>query len=499
MYFKLRLAAVKSLFEDFEEEKNMNEGKDLLKRLVVDAKKVPFGKTEARQSSFTVAQNRSVPPQDLEAENATLGGMLSNAKCQDDVMALLNSEDFYSPANQSIFEAACELRKKGKPVDLVTLKDYLDGVQKLQQSGGLNYLVDLFESVVSPGNTLHHAKIVKDKASRRELINVCNLISTACFEVPDTHELFGTAEKAVFGCNMATAKKGLIPAGEEIGSVFDRIHENMKSKAMVTGTPTGFIDLDSLTLGYQPSDLIIVSGRPSMGKTAFALSSALKSSVGYDEPSVIFSLEMSTEQLLMRLLAIEAKVPLMDIRSGRIADEQLQSLYDAADRLSKAPIFIEDTPAMKVWDFQSRCRAFTLRYGQPGLVVVDYLQLMDSGVRTNNREQQIATISRTLKATAKEINGPVMALSQLNRKLEERTDKRPLMSDLRESGQIEQDADLIMFLYRDAVYNKAEDNPKKNIAEAIVAKQRNGPTGKVELFFNEKFTRFENLQKETPA
>lgn len=274
--------------------------------------------------------------------------------------------------------------------------------------------------------------------------------------------------------------------------VFEDLQKKYEQKSAITGIPTQYHDFDNMTAGLQNSDLIIMAGRPSMGKTAFALNVALRAAARAEAPTVVFSLEMSMEQLMTRLLAVQAKVGLQNLRTGYIEDDDWQKLYGAADVLAKAPLFIDDTPALSTLELQARCRRLKAEHGL-SLVIIDYLQLMRASGRTDSREQEISEISRTLKALAKELHVPVIALSQLNRKVEERTDKRPMMSDLRESGAIEQDADIIVFLYRDAAYNKAEDNPLKNHAEIIIAKQRNGPVGKCELFFKKEYTLFENM------
>ncbi len=435
---------------------------------------------------------RKVPPQNLEAEQAVLGAVFQSNSMFHELVDFVGPDDFYSPAHRLIFQSFVELYNKSKPIDLVTVKDHLESTGSLDTMGGPVYLFELADSVVSSANALHHAKIVRDKAILRKLIDASSGIITSCYEAGDVDQLLGESEKEIFNIAQAKTETNQLDSKRLLDRVFEDLQKKYEQKSAITGIPTSYHDFDSMTAGLQNSDLIIMAGRPSMGKTAFALNVALRAAARAEAPTVVFSLEMSMEQLMTRLLAVQAKVGLQNLRTGYIEDEDWQKLYGAADILAKAPLFIDDTPALSTLELQARCRRLKAEHGL-SLIIIDYLQLMRASGRTDSREQEISEISRTLKALAKELNVPVIALSQLNRKVEERTDKRPMMSDLRESGAIEQDADIIIFLYRDAAYNKAEDNPLKNHAEIIIAKQRNGPTGKCELFFKKEYTLFENM------
>lgn len=435
---------------------------------------------------------RKVPPQSLEAETAVLGAVFQSNELLLGLVDLLDADDFYSPAHRTIFQAFIELSKKNNPVDLITVKDQLESQGTLDTIGGPVYLLELADSVQSAANIMHHAKIVRDKAIMRKLIDASSEIITNCYETGDVDQLLGESEKAIFNIAQNQTATNQLDSKRLLARVFEDLQKKYEQKSAITGIATHYHDFDNMTAGLQNSDLIIMAGRPSMGKTAFALNVALRAAARSETCTVVFSLEMSMEQLMARLLAVQGEVSLQHLRTGYIDDAEWQQLYNAGDVLEKAPIFIDDTPALSTLELQARCRRLKAEHNL-GLIIIDYLQLMRASGRTDSREQEISEISRTLKALAKELNVPVIALSQLNRKVEERTDKRPMMSDLRESGAIEQDADIIIFLYRDAAYNKAEDNPLKNIAEIIIAKQRNGPVGKFELFFKKECTLFENL------
>ncbi len=435
---------------------------------------------------------RKVPPQNLEAEQAVIGGVFQSNTMFHELVDFVDADDFYSPAHRTIFQAFIELYNKQRPIDLVTIKDYLDSTGTLDTIGGPVYLFELADSVVSSANALHHAKIVRDKSILRKLIDASSNIITNCYEATDVDVLLGESEKEIFNIAQASSATNQLDSKRLLDRVFEDLQKKYEQKSAITGIPTQYHDFDNMTAGLQNSDLIIMAGRPSMGKTAFALNVALRAAARAEVPTVVFSLEMSMEQLMTRLLAVQGKVGLQNLRTGYIDDQDWQRLFEAGDVLSKAPLFIDDSPALSTLELQARCRRLKAEHGL-GLIIIDYLQLMRASGRTDSREQEISEISRTLKALAKELHVPVIALSQLNRKVEERTDKRPMMSDLRESGAIEQDADIIVFLYRDAAYNKAEDNPLKNHCEIIIAKQRNGPVGKCELFFQKEYTLFENM------
>lgn len=438
---------------------------------------------------------RKVPPHNLEAEQAVVGGIFVDNSAFHSVVDLLSEEDFYYPAHHIIFGCFLDLYRKNTPIDLITVAEELKRTAKLDQVGGAVYLAELAQSTISASNAEYHARIVRNKAIQRELISTSSHIISECFDnAKEVGALLDESEAAIFKITDKTTGKTYRDAKELVTRVFEDLEKRYERKELVTGVNTGYNNLNTMTAGFQPSDLIIVAGRPSMGKTAFALNLAMRASVSYDTPTVVFSLEMSMEQLMQRMLCAWGKVDLSRLRSGFIDDEDWSKLYDAANHLSQAPIFIDDTPALSTLEMRARCRRLKAERGL-GLVLVDYLQLMRAGRKIDSREQEISDISRNLKALAKELHVPVIALSQLNRKLEERADKRPMLSDLRESGAIEQDADVIMFVYRDEVYNKNEDNPKKGISEIIIGKQRNGPVGAVELSFLNYCTAFEELDR----
>ncbi|MFN2268221.1 MAG: replicative DNA helicase [Desulfonatronovibrio sp.] len=436
---------------------------------------------------------RKMPPQNMDAEQAVLGGVFLSNNVLHSIVDILTEEDFYSPAHQIVYRTFLELYRTNIPVDLLTVHNELEKKGQLDNIGGPVYLASLTEAVASASNALHYAQIVKEKAIRRHLIRASTEIISQSYEpASDVSDLLDSSEQKIFAISESKSKQGFRSSKELITDVFELLAKRVERKELVTGVPTGYQGLDEITAGFQPTDLIIIAARPSMGKTAFALNVAMRSAASHDVPIAIFSLEMSMEQLMMRMLCSFGKVDLKNLRTGYLDDEDWARLYQSADALSKAPIYIDDTPAISSLELRARCRRLKSEKNL-GMVIVDYLQLMRAGRRIDSREQEISEISRSLKALAKEIGVPVLALSQLNRKVEERTNKRPVLSDLRESGAIEQDADLIIFLYRDDAYNKKEDNPRKGIAEIIVGKQRNGPVGMVELSFLERFTAFENL------
>ncbi len=433
------------------------------------------------------------PPQNLEAEQAVLGGVFLNNSVFHSIVDVLGEDDFYSPVHRSIYQAFLDLYRQNIPIDLVTVSELLQKSGKLDEVGGAAYLASLVESVASASNAVHHAQIVREKAVRRGLIAVATeIISDSFSQEQEIDALMDESEQRIFAISESKSKPMFASSKQLVETAFEQLQKRVERKELVTGVPTGYSRFDELTAGLQPTDLIIVAGRPSMGKTAFALNMGMRSAILYQVPTAVFSLEMSQEQLIMRMLCSWGKVDLGSMRRGFLDDEDWSRLYQAADALSQAPIYIDDTAALGTMEFRARCRRLKAEKNI-GLVIVDYLQLMRASRRIDSREQEISDISRTLKAVAKEMHVPVVALSQLNRKVEERTNKRPQLADLRESGAIEQDADLIVFLYRDDAYNKNEDNPRKGIAEIIIGKQRNGPTGMVELAYMDRFTAFENL------
>jgi replicative DNA helicase len=434
-----------------------------------------------------------VPPHNLEAEQAVLGGVFLSNAIMHELVDLLDETDFYSPAHRIIYQAFLELYRKNSPIDLLTIADHLENREDLEGVGGAAYLGELAEAVAVSSSALHYAQIVKDKSLRRNLIqSASEIISNSFSPGTEVDELLDLSEQNIFSVTDARSKPVFRSSKELIQDVFHLLEQRVDRQDLVTGIPTGYPDLDEITAGLQPTDLIIVAGRPSMGKTAFALNVGMRSAAVNSTRTAVFSLEMSRDQLMMRMLCSYGKVDLKKMRTGFLDDEDWTRLYHAADDLSRAPIYIDDTPALSGMELRARCRRLKAEKGLD-MVIVDYLQLMRGGKSIESREQEISEISRSLKSLAKEMDVPVMALSQLNRKVEERTNRRPMLSDLRESGAIEQDADVIMFLYRDEVYNTKEDNPKKGIAEIIVGKQRNGPVGVVDLAYLDRYTAFENL------
>ncbi len=446
-------------------------------------------------STVTADLLRRVPPHSVEAEQAVLGGIFLRNNVFHSIVDLVISEDFYIPSHSIIFAAFVELYRRSAPIDLVSVATYLQDNNNLEAAGGSVYLAELASKVVSGANAEYYATLVRDKALQRSLITVCADIIGNSFDTSrDVNSLLSESEQAVFAvADRTSSGKKFKSSKDLIAEVFEELTMRMERNESVTGVTTGYTRLDSLTAGLQPSDLVIVAARPSMGKTAFALNMAMRAAVQDNVPVAIYSLEMSMEQLMMRMLCSWGKVNLADVRRGFLEQDAWNRLYAAADVLGKAPIFIDDSPSLTPMELSARTRRLKAEAGV-GMVMVDYLQLMRSAKRTDSREQEISDISRSLKALAKEMDIPVVALSQLNRKLEERGDKRPLLSDLRESGAIEQDADVIMFIYRDEVYNKNPDNPAKGTAEIIIGKQRNGPVGMATLAYVAPFTAFEDLE-----
>jgi len=434
-----------------------------------------------------------LPPQSLEAEVSVLGGVLLENEALSRVLEVVNEGDFYREAHRQIFSALLHLYERNEPADLITLSEVLKKRDALEEVGGIEYLNFLVNSVPTAANIAYYAKIIKEKSILRKLINrATEIINLGFGDAGDVDESLDRAERLIFEISEDRVRPSFFPIKDIIKASFKTIENLYEKKQLITGVPTGFTKLDDLTSGLQPSDLIIVAGRPSMGKTALALNITQHAAIEGGIPSAIFSLEMSKEQLALRLLCSEAKVDAHRLRGGFLSETDWPKLTRAAGSLSEAPIFIDDTPGLTVLEMRAKSRRLKAEHNL-GLVVVDYLQLMRGRANSETREQEISDISRSLKALAKELRLPVIALSQLNRKVEDRGDRRPQLADLRESGAIEQDADVIIFLYRDEVYNRSEDNPHKGKAEIIVGKQRNGPTDKFELAFLDKYTCFENL------
>ncbi|MFI5366454.1 MAG: replicative DNA helicase [Candidatus Binatia bacterium] len=438
---------------------------------------------------------RKLPPQSIEAEESVLGGVLLDNSAFDRAIELLTPDDFYREAHRKIMRAMLDLNQRAEPVDLITLTEALKARGELADVGGATFLAELADKVPTAANVAYYSRIVHQKSVLRSLIQTATEIATLGYESgADVDQFLDDAEHKIFAISERKTRPTFFRIREIMVDSMKAIEEMYERKELVTGIPTGFVDLDRMTAGLQPSDLIIIAGRPSMGKTAFALNLAQYASLSSKIGVAVFSLEMSKEQLALRLLCGEARVDMSKVRSGFAADRDFPKLVTAAGRLSDAPIYIDDTPALSVLELRAKARRLKReREAKLGLIVVDYLQLMRGHTGADNREQEISGISRSLKALAKELGVPVVALSQLNRQVETRAEKRPIMADLRESGAIEQDADVIAFLYRPIVYDK---NAEERAAEVIIAKQRNGPIGTVNLTFMPEYTRFENRTEE---
>jgi replicative DNA helicase len=438
-----------------------------------------------------------VPPQNIEAEESIISAILIDNDALLDVIETLGPEDFYRTAHQKIYDAITDLFDKAEPVDLVTLANKLKEKGDLEAVGGASYLARLVDTVPLAVNARHYAKIVHDKASLRRMIEKANAIIKRCFEERgEAEDVIDFAESAVFEISEQKARQSFYPLSKIILGNIETLEEKQGNRSLVTGVSTGFTQLDNMTSGLQNSDLIILAARPSMGKTALALNIARNAAVDAGVPVAVFSLEMSKEQLSLRMLCSEARIDSSRLRGGFFSMEDWHRLTDAAGTLSECPIYIDDSPSLSAMEIRAKARRLKMDKNI-GLIIIDYLQLMQGRSSAERRDLEISEISRGLKALAKELDLPVMALSQLNRMLEQRTDKRPRLSDLRESGALEQDADVVAFIYRDEVYNKEEDNPNRGTAEILLSKQRNGPTGDIYLSFLSSFTRFENQASET--
>ncbi|MBA4348502.1 MAG: replicative DNA helicase [Thermodesulfovibrio sp.] len=431
-----------------------------------------------------------LPPQNIEAEQSVLGAIVFDNEALPKTIEILSPDDFYKESHRRLYNAMLELFDKSEPIDIITLTDYLRRGNELEAIGGISYLSSLANSVPTSANIQYHSKIVREKALLRSLINASTHIASKVYEDSlDADEMVDYAEKTIFDITDKRIKTSFSKLKDLVKDTFKTIEQLYNKKEAITGMPSGFKDLDELTSGFQPSELIVVGGRPGMGKTAFALNVAQHVAINMKEPVAVFSLEMSKEQLALRMLCSESMVNSSHVRKGFISKEDWPKLTNAAGRLADAPIFIDDSSAITVLEVRAKARRLKMERGGLSLVVVDYLQLMRSRGNFERREQEISDISRSLKALSKELKVPVVALSQLNRAVEQRGEKKPTLADLRESGAIEQDADVIIFLYRDELYNK--NNPSnKGKAEVIVAKQRNGPTGIVNLTFLSTCTRF---------
>ncbi len=444
----------------------------------------------------TSLSSHKLPPQNLEAEQSVLGGILIENFSINKVVEVLKPDDFYREAHRKIYKALIDLSERDEPADLITLTNELRNNDHLDSIGGASYVASLIDSVPTAANIEYYAKIVKEKSILRKLIQTSTEIITQSYEDRgDVEGFLDEAERAIFDISENRVRPSFYPIRDIVKESFKILERLYEKKELVTGIPSGFKDLDRMTAGFQPSDLIIVAGRPSMGKTAFCLNLAQYAAIQKKIPIAIFSLEMSKEQLGIRMLCSEAHVEGTRLRSGFLSESDWPRLTIAAGNLSDASIYIDDSAALTILELRAKARRLKIEHGGLGMLIVDYLQLMKGRTRVESRQQEISEISRSLKALAKELNIPVIAVSQLSRKTEERTGNRPQLSDLRESGAIEQDADLILFIYRDEIYNRSEDNPNKGKAEIIIGKQRNGPTGKVDLAFLDKFTTFKELYK----
>ena len=434
-----------------------------------------------------------VPPQDIEAEQAVIGSMLTDQDAVSSAIETLKPEDFYREDNKIIYEAILNIYNRAEPIDIITLKAELSSMNKLEAVGGLEYIAVLPDKVPTTANVDRYIKIVEEKAMLRNLIKTANEILNMGYEpTEETERVMDLAEKKIFDVMQKKSQKGYTPIKDVLVESFTKLEELYNQKQHVTGVPTGFIDLDRMTAGLHGSEFILIAARPAMGKSAFALNIGAYAATRANIPVAIFSLEMAKDQVANRILCSEALVDSNAVRTGELTDEDLSKLAETSGELSQAQIFIDDTAGISVMEIRAKCRKLKLEKNI-GLVIIDYLQLVQGSGKTSSREQEIAEISRSLKILAKEIEVPVIALSQLSRAVEARPDHRPMLSDLRESGSIEQDADIVMFLYRDDYYN--EDSEKKNQAEVIIAKQRAGSTGTVDLAWLGQYTKFANLDK----
>jgi len=439
-----------------------------------------------------------VPPQAVDVEMAVLGAMLLEKEAISKALEILDDTAFYKPAHQKIFASMIALFERGEPVDLLTLVEELRRRGDLEKTGGEFYLTELTGRVTSAANVEYHAHIILEKALMRQLIaSSSDVVKRAFSEGEDALELLDEAEQRIFQISEQRMKKNFVSMSDAVHNTMELLESIHGKHSGITGVPSGFTEVDNLTGGFQTSDLIIVAGRPSQGKTALVLSIARNAAVVHNYAIGFFSLEMSIQQLVMRLICAEARVDAHSVRTGRLPEDEWRKLSTSVGRLYKAKIFIDDTPALGILELRAKARRLKAEHNV-GLIVVDYLQLMQGPRNVQSREQEISTISRSLKALAKEIGVPVIALSQLNRAVEARSDKRPVLADLRESGAIEQDADVVCFVHRPEMYGieKDEDGqPTDGMAEIIIGKQRNGPTGKARLAFVRQYARFENFAR----
>jgi len=446
------------------------------------------------RSKDTKAEEIKIPPHSVEAEQSVLGGLMLDNSSWDKVVGVIGEQDFYRPNHRLIFKVMEDLSRRNQPFDVITLTESLKAINELESAGGEIYLFELAKNTPTVANVAAYAEIVRERSVLRQLVEISGEIADSAFnpEGRATKEILDYAESKIFKiAEQRSRGQGPIDISTLLAKTTERIDVLYHSEDALTGVSTGFTDLDDMTSGLQQGDLVIVAGRPSMGKTALAMNIVEHAVIKSKQPVLVFSMEMPGQSLAMRMMSSLGHIDQHKIRTGKLHDEDWPRLTSAVSMLSEAALYVDDTPSMSPGELRARARRVARANKQIGLIVIDYLQLMHIPGFKEGRVAEITEISRNLKALSKELNVPVLALSQLNRSLEQRTDKRPQMSDLRESGAIEQDADVIIFIYRDEVYH--EDSPDKGIAEIIIAKQRNGPIGKVKLTFLGQYTRFENF------
>lgn len=436
---------------------------------------------------------KRILPHSPEAEQSVIGSMIMSRDAIVEASEIITGADFYQQQYGIVFEAMIELHDEGKAVDLITLQERLKEKDLPPEISSMEFVRDLLSAVPTSANVKYYAEIVAEKSMLRKLIKTTEEITNACYLGKEkTQDILEVTEKKIFDLVQNRGSEEFVPIRQVVLNAIEKIEKASRSQGSVTGIPTGFIDLDYKMSGFQPSDLILVAARPSMGKTAFVLNIAQYMAFHNDVTAAIFSLEMSKEQLVNRLLALESKVDSQNIRTGNLEDEEWAKLIEGANIIGKSNLIIDDKPGISISELRSKCRKYKMEHNL-GVIFIDYLQLMTGSGRSESRQQEISEISRSLKALARELNVPVVALSQLSRAVEQRPDHRPMLSDLRESGAIEQDADVVMFIYRDDYYN--HDSEMKGISEIIIAKQRNGPIGTVNLVWLPQYTKFANMEK----
>lgn len=445
--------------------------------------------SDINNSTFSV----EVPPNDFDAEQAVIGCMLFDTEGILVASEILNSDDFYRTQHKIVFDAILSLNSNDEPVDVITLKNKLETLGRFEQIGGTEYLISLTNVVSTSANVKYYSEIVKEKSIRRKLLDMAKQVQKDSFDnTKPIEHLINKAEKILENVSYTSANENFEPIDDILERILDRLEEVYKNKNKFTGLETGFLDFDIKTSGLQPSDFILIAARPSMGKTAFVLNIAQHICIKNQVPTVIFSLEMSKDQLINRIICSEGNVDAQRLKTGDIKDEDWSKISEAVGAISNSPIYIDDNSAITLAEIRAKCRKLK-RDKNLGLIIIDYLQLMSSGLKNESRQQEISAISRSLKSLARELNVPIIALSQLSRAVEHRKPARPVLSDLRESGAIEQDADLVCFLYREEYYSP--DTEKKGIAEVIISKQRNGAVGSLELGWVGKYTKFTNIER----